>query len=524
MSGLTYLKQLGRFFEDPKAHPKLHHSLQNLTDSSQFTQYLTTNRLQLTKGSGINWYYTVEAIKDFDSSLIFNNTLNGELVNPFGTSFNSPTTSFNAVNHFLTTVINDSIITTPPLQSTSSTFSDKNKFGNNLKMSHKFSFKDCRFIFEMDKFCHKSATYSLEEFIKEFKENADLDQIPDNYLIRAFRARIKLDTCQFFPNPLLDEKFDDYTKKCIEIFPSCASQDLISAQYLSATIDYNKFEESLKGIYKLSINAYKGLPTFQAQHSFRMRLKELLIRDNDLWAFTRDYKGLNHMLVEDLILRQNENVARSKLTHKSRTFDRSYNSSTNSSYVKPKCDHCQFTGHVDSECRRKLDGLPKGDYTPRSNRVQQPFFIKTEAVSSDNIQSNVVEKIIRKISKLKISNTDVDVLFDTGSDVSLIHQSLVNQLKLKTYPVQESIRGIGGISTQTSAVFIYITINKIKHQIHAYVSPNPVLSNKILVGNDFLDRFPDLTITSTYVRLGGELFYFHKTKESELPETHIALS
>uniref|UniRef100_A0A0N5CG08 G_PROTEIN_RECEP_F1_2 domain-containing protein n=1 Tax=Strongyloides papillosus TaxID=174720 RepID=A0A0N5CG08_STREA len=506
--GLTYLKQLGRFFEDPKTYPKLYHSLQKLTDSNQFTQYLTTNRLQLTKGSGINWYYTVEAIKDFDNSLIFDNTLNGELLNPFGTSFNPPTTSFNVVDHILTTVLDDSIITTPPPQSTSSTFSDKNKFENNFKMSHKFSFKDCRFIFEMDKFCHKSATYSLEEFIKEFKENADLDQIPENYLIRAFRARIKLETCQYFPDSLPDEKFDDYAKKCIDIFPSCASQDLISAQYLSATIDHTKFEESLRGIYKLSVKAYKGLPTFQAQHAFKMRLKELLIRDNDLWAFTRDYKGLNHMLVEDLILRQSENVARSKLTYRSRNYDRPFNSFTNSSYVKPKCDHCQFTGHVDSECKRKLDGLPKGYYTQRSNRVQRPFTIKTENVSSDNIQSNVVEKIIRKISTLKINNTDVDVLFDTGSDVSLIIKVL----------------GIGGISIQTSVALIYLTINKIKHQIHAYVSSNPVLSDKILVGNDFLDRFPDFTITSTYVRLGGDLFYFHKTKESELPETHIALS
>lgn len=45
-----------------------------------------------------------------------------------------------------------------------------------------------------------------------------------------------------------------------------------------------------------------------------------------------------------------------------------------------------------------------------------------------------------------------------------------------------------------------------------------------MVGNDFLDRFPDFAITSTYVRLAGELFYFHDTKEAQLPETHIALS
>uniref|UniRef100_A0A0N5B4I3 DUF4817 domain-containing protein n=1 Tax=Strongyloides papillosus TaxID=174720 RepID=A0A0N5B4I3_STREA len=66
-------------------------------------------------------------------------------------------------------------------------------------MAQKFSFKDCGFIFDIINFCPKTATYSLEDFVNQFKENAELDQTPKAYLIRRFKYRVDLETSQPFP-------------------------------------------------------------------------------------------------------------------------------------------------------------------------------------------------------------------------------------------------------------------------------------------------------------------------------------
>uniref|UniRef100_A0A0N5C9N8 CCHC-type domain-containing protein n=1 Tax=Strongyloides papillosus TaxID=174720 RepID=A0A0N5C9N8_STREA len=234
-------------------------------------------------------------------------------------------------------------------------------------MAEKFSFKDCRFIFDMTKFCHKTAAYSLEDFVNQFVENAELDQIPEVYLIRAFKARVDLETSQHFPTALKNESFKDYAERCIEVFPTSASHDLITTQYLSASIDYSKFAESIRDLHKLSIKAYKGLPDFQAQFAFKLRLKELLVKDNDLWSFVRDYSKQNHLLVEDLILRHSENVARNKLLHRynGKNSDTTPSSYHSSNVIKIKCNHCQFNGHLEEDCRRKQEGKPKGDYTKK---------------------------------------------------------------------------------------------------------------------------------------------------------------
>uniref|UniRef100_A0A0N5CBW8 U3 small nucleolar RNA-associated protein 23 n=1 Tax=Strongyloides papillosus TaxID=174720 RepID=A0A0N5CBW8_STREA len=131
---LTHLKQLERFFEDPKTHPKLHHFPQKLTNFNQFTHFLITNKLQLIIVSGINGLYIGKAIKNLNSSLIFDNTVNGELINFFATLPDSLTTSFNVIDPVQTTVLNDSIIIATLPSSTSYISSVKDSLENNFEM------------------------------------------------------------------------------------------------------------------------------------------------------------------------------------------------------------------------------------------------------------------------------------------------------------------------------------------------------------------------------------------------------
>uniref|UniRef100_A0AAF5DPJ3 RNA-directed DNA polymerase n=1 Tax=Strongyloides stercoralis TaxID=6248 RepID=A0AAF5DPJ3_STRER len=468
-TGVKYLQHLAYF------KPKLPHIFQPLVETDQFQQYLKDNNITIVEGTGTNWHYSIVLP-----------TENQDITNPI--SHPVPTT-----------------------------------------MTEPFQIKNCRCIFDMTKFSHKSTSDSLEEFIEEFTENATLDGIPDDHLIAAFRVRIERESRQHLPKPLPHESFQSYTTKCLAVFPSTASDELIINRYFSATVDYSNFAESLRSIYKLSLKANKDLPPMQAQLAFKRKLKELFRRDDNLWHFIRDYTEPNHMLIEDLILRHEENTLRDKMNNRNRRrngpiFKQTF-SSPHSPKSVPHCDHCQNDYHIEAECRIKQQGKPKGDYRRNTfKHYKSPINIKSEVIPDDIKQVHLAETSIRKIATIIANDTPVNALFDTGSDVSLIHESLATQLNLQKLPIQNSIRGIGGTSEQMSSSLLYLTINKIKHQVHIYISTNSVLSNKMLLGNNLFDRFPDFVITSSYVRLANELFYFHDSKEAQIPQTHLALS
>lgn len=107
-------------------------------------------------------------------------------------------------------------------------------------------------------------------------------------------------------------------------------------------------------------------------------------------------------------------------------------------------------------------------------------------------RANVIPAVIQKIP--------VDILIDSGSNISLVSESVLNHFDLNKKPCFRVMRGIG--SQEIHSVFFVTTVvelPEISLEVDLYVVPAECISAPILIGTDVLNRKG-----LTYIRSDGE--------------------
>ena len=109
---------------------------------------------------------------------------------------------------------------------------------------------------------------------------------------------------------------------------------------------------------------------------------------------------------------------------------------------------------------------------------------------------------ISKLLKIFVSfNKQISIpsLFDSGSQCTIIHESLSNQLNLTIMPSQEKLNQVAG---EVNSIGWAITLCQVEHisaSIQVYIFKNKSIQNEAILGTDFIHQFqlelrPDLSI------------------------------
>lgn len=99
-----------------------------------------------------------------------------------------------------------------------------------------------------------------------------------------------------------------------------------------------------------------------------------------------------------------------------------------------------------------------------------------------------------------VQKVPVDVLIDSGSDISLISESVLKHFEMNRKPCYRVMRGIGSQVVQsTSLVETVVELPEVSLAADLYVVPAECISAPILIGTDVLNR-----TGLTYIRTGGK--------------------
>lgn len=110
----------------------------------------------------------------------------------------------------------------------------------------------------------------------------------------------------------------------------------------------------------------------------------------------------------------------------------------------------------------------------------------------DPKQSNVISAVVQKVP--------VDVLIDSGSDISLISESVLRYFNFNRVPTFRLMRGIGSQEIEsTSLVTTVIEFPEVSLEIDLFIVPSECINAPILIGTDVLNRKG-----LTYIRTNGE--------------------
>lgn len=145
------------------------------------------------------------------------------------------------------------------------------------------------------------------------------------------------------------------------------------------------------------------------------------------------------------------------------------------------CTYCGKAGHSIDRCFVKRRVETNNKSTSNVN------FCQNNNISQ---QSNVMTAVIEKVP--------VDVLIDSGSDISLISTSVLKHLKCNRKPTFRLMRGIGSQEIEsTSYVTTLVELPEISLEVDLYVVPSDSIGAPVLLGTDVLNREG-----VTYVRTG----------------------
>lgn len=151
-----------------------------------------------------------------------------------------------------------------------------------------------------------------------------------------------------------------------------------------------------------------------------------------------------------------------------------------------KCDNCHRFGHKTSDCYRL-----RGD-NPSSNRNEKRTML-TQKSRSDS-----------KYYKTAIINDTINIesYVDFGSDCTLIRQDIVEKYSLPTLNNDlPNIRGFGnGVSTPLGKTKLKLCIGEVTAEIDAYIIETSLLTEPLLIGQDFTER-EDVLIIKTHNKL-----------------------
>ncbi|XP_048487713.1 uncharacterized protein LOC125491002 [Plutella xylostella] len=145
------------------------------------------------------------------------------------------------------------------------------------------------------------------------------------------------------------------------------------------------------------------------------------------------------------------------------------------------CTFCGKIGHSVQKCFVK-----QRTETNNNGAVNVNFCRKNDFAQQSNVMSAVVEKV------------PVDVLIDSGSDISLISKSVLKHIKCNQVPTYRLMRGIGSQEIESvSYVTTVVEFPEISVEVDLYVVPSESMSVPLLLGTDVLNRKG-----VTYIRRG----------------------
>lgn len=154
-----------------------------------------------------------------------------------------------------------------------------------------------------------------------------------------------------------------------------------------------------------------------------------------------------------------------------------------------RCDNCQRIGHKANECYRSTDNNNQPNNYSKSDKKT----LFTQKSRSDS-----------KYYKTALINNSISLqcYVDFGSDCTLIRQDIVEKYSL---PVEQNdvpnIRGFGnGLSVPIGRTKFSLRIGEVTADIVAYIIEPCLLSEPLLVGQDFTER-TDVTVIKTHNRL-----------------------
>lgn len=171
------------------------------------------------------------------------------------------------------------------------------------------------------------------------------------------------------------------------------------------------------------------------------------------------------------------------------------------------CFNCKEAGHISVKCPRPLI---RCDNCKRfGHNISDCYRLKNDNRSSNNSQSDKKTMITQtskadsKYFKMATINNRINIqsYVDFGSECTLIRQDVVERYSL---PIIENdipnIRGLNSVTIPVGKTKINLGIGEIIAEIHAYIVESSLLSQPLLVGQDFTER-EDIIVIKTHDRL-----------------------
>lgn len=127
-----------------------------------------------------------------------------------------------------------------------------------------------------------------------------------------------------------------------------------------------------------------------------------------------------------------------------------------------------------------------------------------------------VESKRNDIISANVQKVPVDIMIDSGSDISLISESILKHFVFNRIPTYRLMRGIGSQEVEsTSYVTTVLEFPEVSLEVDLYVVPSECINAPILIGTDVLNRKG-----ITYIRSGNDQRLIRS--DSPLSVQHVA--
>uniref|UniRef100_A0A0N5BLY5 Integrase catalytic domain-containing protein n=1 Tax=Strongyloides papillosus TaxID=174720 RepID=A0A0N5BLY5_STREA len=227
------------------------------------------------------------------------------------------------------------------------------------------------------------------------------------------RIKLGVELLAEIPNTTNNESYSAYKERLVEHFPKGKSQE--DYQYMLAA---TSMEWSVKGLENVVSLIKKAHPNDSSilQGAVLLLQMRKVVKDLPLLREMEHWKNESIHEIKDRMEKEIYRMPHGK-QHQKR---------------KMTCFHCNFPGHVEANCDRKRRGLPPGDYVKKKEeeRRTKPFVKEELQINRISVPLQSSREITKGNLQYQKAKKRVSVLMDTGSDLNVIHQRLVDELQL----------------------------------------------------------------------------------------------